>query len=184
MDMLAFIRSEIDNDLLVNLIQEYEEYEEKGFLEEDSKLRELYKKYTNNDNLIELNFFALTCYRELSYRYDNVLRKVSSYLGAGGYNDLTYLINPKSAEDKLYWGIDDSLKKFHSEMRKVNWLLENYVNINEIELIDGRKMYKFNTGLSYSYTKREALDKAMKNENKIMNKEEWDNFMTNLYRGC
>lgn len=174
MDMLTFIRSEIDNDLLVNLIQEYEEYEEKKFLKEDSKLIELYKKYANTDDLIGLKFFGLTCYRELSYRYDNILRKVLSHLGAGGYDDVTYLISPKSAEDKLYRSINDTLKKYHSEIKKVNWLLDNYVKINEIELIDGRKMYKFNTGLSYSYTKREAVDKAMKNENINTDQEEWN----------
>ena len=44
--------------------------------------------------------------KQLNEDYDAVLRSLASYLGAGGYNDPSPLIDPKVAEAKIRWGID------------------------------------------------------------------------------
>lgn len=39
---------------------------------------------------------------------EDVLRRLASYVGAGGYNSET--VNPKAFEDKIKWGIDHLLR--------------------------------------------------------------------------
>lgn len=64
----------------------------------------------------------------LNEEYDAVLRGLASYVGAGGFNDLQLLIDPKIADEKIRWGIDHILEieqKRHAKQEPVAWLAHN-----------------------------------------------------------